>query len=128
MAARSSTPTSQRSVPYCSVPPGHIIVSDRLVGQPLHEALKGEHVYTAARCVLNVEWLEQLTSHNVDEGMKLIVEGSLHFVDCYPSSSCGVVYLDQGAVISEDKTTKRKLEKVSKVAMQDWKHVAVVLN
>ena len=45
MAARSSTPASQRSVPYCSVPPGHIIVSDRLVGQPLHEALKGEYVY-----------------------------------------------------------------------------------
>ena len=83
-------------------------------------------MYTTARCVLNVEWLEELyhvllvvytplTPHNADEGVTLIVEGSLHFVDCYPSSSCGVVYLDQDAVISEDKTTKRKLEKVSKV-------------
>ena len=49
--------------------------------------------------------------------MKLIVEGSLQFVDCYPSSSCGVVYLDQHATVTQDKTTKRKLEKVSRVRM-----------
>ena len=36
-------------------------------------------------------------------------------MDCYPSSSCGVVYLDEGAVVSEDKAARRRLEKVSKV-------------
>ena len=55
------------------------------------------------------------TRNNVDESVKLIVEGSLHFVDCYPSSSCGVLYLDEGAVVSEDKAARRRLEKVSKV-------------
>ena len=38
-------------------------------------------------------------------------------MDCYPSSSCGVVYLDQDAVVSEDKAARRRLEKVSKVSI-----------
>ena len=36
-------------------------------------------------------------------------------MDCYPSSSCGVVYLDEGAVVREDDAAGRRLEKVSKV-------------
>ncbi|XP_065913948.1 Fanconi anemia core complex-associated protein 24-like [Dysidea avara] len=83
------TPNSQKRATRHQLPAGHVAISDKLRGVPLHQEL--------TKC-----------------SVKIVLEGSLGVVDCYTGSDTGIIFLPEAAVVNLTDALLRRLTRLSR--------------